>query len=328
MRRRGVAGAMISLLALAGCSAEGEPGDDRDPAPSASEAPPVPVLPDPNAYAVAEYEPAPEVKAAAIGFLEAALNYAAGAEGIARARERVAADVASDQALSAIEPLLEDPTATGVEVVYPQLGGLTSTAASVISVVDLYRAGVPEAVGRRLVLDVRLESRETGWIVSNVDSIGGDLSGHSSADLAGADEAVRGLVASEGVELPDTATQDLLNGGIDNRVIALVTDLGKEFELSVTVLKTGHAHEVFGTDRQSNHSRGRAVDIWKINGQPVSYWAEQPAESNPARELMSLALAGGSDEVGGPWAFSTADGTTFTNQVHIDHVHIGFDAAA
>ena len=93
--------------------------------------------------------------------------------------------------------------------------------------------------------------------------------------------------------------------------------------MSVSVLNNGHPTDVFGSDRVSNHHRNRAVDIWQVDGKTVA--AQRGDDSNAVGQLMRYALSNGSTEVGGPWVVSSRGQSSFTNTIHQDHVHIGFD---
>ena len=94
--------------------------------------------------------------------------------------------------------------------------------------------------------------------------------------------------------------------------------------LAITVFQTGHPYYVAGTDRASNHSFGRAVDIGSVGGELVS----------PSNELAhQLVLAIGRlpeairpTEIGSPWAIDEPG--YFTDGDHQDHLHLGFDDPA
>lgn len=303
--------------------------DRPDPSPSGSSVSVAPPLPVPPPFVVEGYEPAAEVKETAVEFLETGLNVLPEDVGVLSARERIPQELASDKAVAQLKPLFGNmPMST--QVVYPQLGGLTRKKASIIAVIDTQHPKNETIVGTKRVLDLRLTLSGDAWKVTSVESTGGDLSATGatqsaqSSAVAGTSELVAELLADDNINIADTTAQDLLTGDIDERPLTVIRDFAREHRLGVAVLRTGHPREVFATDRRSNHSRGKAIDIWEIDGKPVSYYAEQPADDNPARALMEAALTAGSDEVGGPWAFSTQEGATFTNTVHQDHIHIGY----
>lgn len=318
-----IGGACLSVSVL-GCT---NMNTADQPKPESSESSTISALPDPTPFTVEEYEPAAEMKRTAVDFLESALTVDVN-DAAVPARERIPSELASDKAVDDLAPLLGNDSIS-TEVVYPQLGGLTQTKASIIALVDTQRFEKHQIVRTTRVLDLRLTRFDGNWRVTAVKSTGGDLKGSGPTQPTDSSEPSSELVAQvladDNITLTDTSIQDLLDGDTDARVLEFVRDFARDHQLSVAVLRTGHPRDVFGTDRQSNHTRGKAVDIWKIDGKPVSYYAEQPADDNPARGLMEAALADGSDEVGGPWAFATRDGATFSNTVHQDHIHIGYE---
>ncbi|MBC8091024.1 MAG: hypothetical protein H7Y15_03615, partial [Pseudonocardia sp.] len=116
------------------------------------------------------------------------------------------------------------------------------------------------------------------------------------------------------------ARADLLSGGVHDAVSAAVLALSERWRVHVLVLTGGHPEHVFGTDRTSNHTRGRAVDIWALNGVPVIDRA-----ASPWREAMRAGTDAGASEVGGPEALGLPG--HFSDQIHQDHLHLGFGRA-
>lgn len=131
------------------------------------------------------------------------------------------------------------------------------------------------------------------------------------------------ILANPRITLTDRARADLIEGGIDRRLLTVLQKLAKGHTISVTVLRSGHSQFVKGTDRVSNHIVGRAADIGRVDGQPV-------AIANPgALDLLTQALAMPDSirptELGGP-VDTDGDGPIgFTDSGHDDHLHIGFD---
>ncbi len=176
--------------------------------------------------------------------------------------------------------------------------------------------------------------------------------------------AARAVLNNPGLDLPGTARADISSGAVSGKVLRMLDALGGEHQLSVSVLVTGHPINVFGTDRRSNHNIGRAADIWAIDGTPViELWRTRP---KLIKEVMRAAARLGSDEVGGPVDIDgplrlvpvgpakerpgkkkpepgpagepqpkqrpepqqVLRGTIyFTNSVHLDHLHLGFEIA-
>ncbi|MFC3996220.1 hypothetical protein ACFOVU_09860 [Nocardiopsis sediminis] len=305
-------------------------GADRDPSPSDPGASPPAALPEVAPYRVAEGEPAPDVKQAATAYLETLLTYGDGEGTAEAAAERIAAAGLPAEPAQQAADLLEESASGAAEVVYPQLGGLTDTQASIMAVTTLHRLGDGELTSTTRTIDVRLTRTGEEWAVSEIASTGAPGTAPSPSTspspLASSGSTVGAqVVDAPAIHLPDTARWDIEGGGLDDRMLQILLDLSADHELSVAVLSTGHPHNVFDSASVSNHTNGRAVDIWAIDGTPVAEYARDGSGGdNPARRLMEQALALGSDEVGGPWSFSTPDGATFTNTVHQDHLHVGF----
>lgn len=138
---------------------------------------------------------------------------------------------------------------------------------------------------------------------------------------------VHALLGTPRVNLTEGAHYDLelsmtRPGWIDPRVIAMLHLLSQDHTLSVSVLRTGHTHYVAGTERVSNHAVGRGIDIYELDGQPVS------ADNQAARAVVEMLVHGQGplrpDEVGSPFAeFAPLPGA-FTDAGHQGHIHIGW----
>ena len=132
--------------------------------------------------------------------------------------------------------------------------------------------------------------------------------------------AALALLDEPRVDLPDSAQWDLQRGFVDDRVVELVRTLATDHELRVTVFGTGHPANVFGTDRTSNHTAGRGVDIWSIDGRPVAEQRDAPVIVS----IIEKARAFGATEIGAPVDTDGSGGSVFTNTVHHDHLHLAF----
>ncbi len=115
---------------------------------------------------------------------------------------------------------------------------------------------------------------------------------------------------------------DLASGRLDLRVQSLLAVLAERWSLQVSCLHSGHSYYVAGTRRVSNHTVWRAVDISRVDGQPVS-----PA-CQPARALVVWLDAVDGPlrpaEIGSP--FDLGHRPYFTDDGHQDHLHIGYRA--
>jgi hypothetical protein len=131
------------------------------------------------------------------------------------------------------------------------------------------------------------------------------------------------VLANARIELNPAARLDIEAGRTDTRVLADLLALSQQFLLAhVGPIITGHAHNVHGTDRASNHAFGRAVDIGAINHTSVTV-------ANDAARAAVVLLAAlppplRPDEIGSPFADLDLAGA-FSDSDHRDHIHIGFD---
>lgn len=133
------------------------------------------------------------------------------------------------------------------------------------------------------------------------------------------------VLNSPNVSLCPACRQDLVDGVIDQRVIDFLAWAGRNHQIAVSVLKTGHNQFVAGTDRVSNHWEGRAADIASIDGEAVTpscavcrSFAEEVVPLGPGRP----------DEMGVPWADMVGAGgwNVFSDSDHQDHIHVGWAA--
>lgn len=258
------------------------------------------------------------MKQLASDVLQSIGTYEMGGGTVAAATDRLAGR-GSSAVVEAAAPLLLPAAASSVEIVYPQLGGLTQTDASVM-VVFRHRilvAGEEEVEVR--TADVRLVRADAGWSVSTIASLGGN-----PVSVVALSPAAQAVLSSDRLELPDSARWDVEAGRIDDRVLDLLARLAVDHSLSVTVLATGHPHNVFATESVSNHTVGRGVDVWAVDGVPV---VSQRDPTGPLHALVAQLLAEGVTELGSPWDLDGPGGrASFTNTVHQDHLHLAFDA--
>ena len=145
----------------------------------------------------------------------------------------------------------------------------------------------------------------------------------SPAAILGADaaELQAAVLASDRIELWPEGALDVRAGHVDPRLLGALLALSQDFQLAgVGPFRTGHAYNVAGTSRPSNHAFGRAVDIGTINGVLVSY-------ANKAARAAAVAAASlpgplRPSEIGSP--FGDIPGG-FTDKAHQDHLHLGYD---
>lgn len=132
--------------------------------------------------------------------------------------------------------------------------------------------------------------------------------------------AARSVLANPRIRLPFAARADVRSGGIHDSVLHCLTALSAQHVLDVSVMKSGHPIYVFGTSRHSDHPRGRAVDIWAIDGYPVV----RPAHRALVLRVMRRAAELGPWQVGGPVDLDGAGRRFFSDRTHQDHIHLGF----
>jgi len=105
-------------------------------------------------------------------------------------------------------------------------------------------------------------------------------------------------------------------------VLQCITTLARDHTLNVSVMRSGHPIYVFGTNRHSDHPRGRAVDIWSIDSRPVVHHVNRSLVIATMRRAAEL----GPYQVGGPVLLSGSNTAYFSDQTHQDHIHLGFSA--
>ena len=255
-------------------------------------------------------EPEPDLKIAATRAVQALATYAPRGGTVDATRSRLRAfgeePTLADSAASLLDPI----SAGTVEILYPQLGGLEPTEASVMVV-----AAFTSTTTVTRTVDIRLARTPSGWRATALASLGGDPPPASQASMA-----ARALLDEPSVDLPDTARWDLERGFVDDRVVELLRALATEHDVRVTVFGSGHPANVFGTERISNHTAGRGVDIWAIDGRPIAELRDSPV----IRAVIERALASGATEIGAPIDTDGPGGIVFTNTVHHDHLHLAF----
>ena len=167
-------------------------------------------------------------------------------------------------------------------------------------------------------VDVRVARRGAQWVVEDLGSLGGDPVPEPPTLSPGA----RRVLSHPRIQLPDSARWDIYAGRVSDRVLNLLAGLADGHDLAVAVFSSGHPIQVFGTSRVSNHIPGRAVDLWSVDG-PVS---AQRQPSSSLRSLTADLLRLGVNELGGPFDVDGASRSSFTDVVHQDHLHLGFDS--
>jgi hypothetical protein len=130
------------------------------------------------------------------------------------------------------------------------------------------------------------------------------------------------LLADANLVLPPAARKDLTDGVIAQPVLDFLGWATQGHVLVISVLKTGHAEYVEGTDRVSPHFQGRAVDVISIDRTPV---APDSAAGRVFVQAVAALRAGRPTEVGSPWPDLEMPGF-FSDANHGTHLHLGWSA--
>jgi len=283
------------------------------PAPSPSATRTAQTLPGSTPWAARDGEVEPEVKVVATGVVQAVATWAAGQAGLAAARRRVVA-LGQDAALAdACAPLVGTEVAASSRIVDAQYGGILSTSSSVLVVLDQWRLGSDGVVRPGgTTLDVRLERSGRRWRVVDVFPARPGRAAPSAPAL------VRQVLGDARIRLPYAAHADVATGVIAGSVLRTLLALADRWLVDVSVVRSGHPFDVFGTNRPSDHPKGHAVDVWALDGNALV----QPSHHPLAVAGMRLAVSEGAYNVGGPVLLS---GTQyFSDRTHQDHIHLGF----
>ena len=204
---------------------------------------------------------------------------------------------------------------------YAQLGGHLDDRISIMVMVHQELGGEGTADAERAetrMMDVRLMRGASGaWEFEELASAGGQPVARP-ADLS---PLAASVVDDPRIDLPDSAIWDIYSGYTDHALLEAMLDIAERTPYSVIVLKTGHPHNVFGTDRLSNHTVGRAVDIHEVDSELVI----DSHDATSSIYALSEWLVSRHDirEFGSPWRFDDAVAHNFTNEVHHDHLHVG-----
>jgi hypothetical protein len=335
-RRRLLVGLVAVVAAACGVGRERDPQTsplpaDPEPAPSPTSPSPTPHEDDLDVDPGAELPPAPDpappyepvaaethpnAKALGAAVAQALTTYEPG-ETLEEVVGRASDGRAEGDDLQVARPLHHPGWSRG-EVLYPQFGGLTEDRCSIMAVVR-QEVGRPDGTTRQEIrtVDVRLRLRDGAWVFDALASAGGGPVERPD-DLP--EEAVA-VLDDERIELPDSARWDIHRGATSPELLALMHRLADETGgYGVCVLESGHPINVFGTDRLSDHTRGRAVDIHRIADRLVIDDREEGSATD--RAVAWLYEDDVAPIVGSPWALDGFGGRSFTDAVHQDHLHV------
>ena len=279
-----------------------------------SESDSAPSLPATTSWNPSGFDIQPDVKLRAAQIVEVIGTWAAGQQGAAAARTRVAALGLDPQLVSSDNPLLADAGAATTRVDFAQYGGLQADSASVLVVAEQWRTSpAGRIIHSGATFDVRLSSHEPRW---NVTAIYPSRPKPPASSLG---PQARATLTNPRLSLPSAAIADIRSGTVSEVALSALNQLAATHALAVSVLESGHPLNVFGTDRPSDHPRGRAIDIWLIDGRPVV----DPANYPLVEQVMRSGIELGAYQAGGPVQL-TPSSSFFSDDTHHDHVHLGF----
>ena len=262
----------------------------------------------------------PDVKLRAVQLVEALGAWPAGGEGVGAARGRVSA-LGLDPALAdQAGALLPSAGRAAVQVLDAQYGGILADTASVLVVCRQWTAAADGSVTPGgTTVDVRLERAEPRWTVTALHPAEpGPAAGTLTA-------AARAVLADGRILLPPAALADVTGGAVHDSALRAMLTLAGPYTFQVSVVRSGHPLDVFGTTRPSDHPPGRAFDVWQIDGHAVV----DPATDHALVDgFMRAAAAAGSYNVGGPRQLTGGGRANqfFSDDTHHDHVHVGFSS--
>lgn len=330
-----VAAAFTSLLLLTSCGspsgqsasrrsvgplgspAEGDLSETPSPGPSPSPTPSqLPAQPLP--YELGRAEVHPDVKREAARIAQALTTYLPNETPETIVGRIARSETARKQLLADAAPLLVPGARSAGTVVYPQLGGRPTDRASVMVVVrqQLHASGQEQPKTVTRTLDIRLQRVNQMWQFERLPSAGGQ----PPTDTRKLSATAQAVLADRRITLPDSARWDIQRGGVSEGLLKTMLAMAGQAPYAVAVITSGHPHEVFGTNRTSRHTHGRAVDVYSIGGQLV---IEQRGENTLAHRTARWLFGQGVSELGSPWAFDAYGGRSFTDVVHQDHLHVG-----
>jgi hypothetical protein len=182
----------------------------------------------------------------------------------------------------------------------------------------------PHVLGGAAVHQALKRYNNACWYVHEVITLAGRYTGATPTLSPSRDPFVRALVRNPRITTTRSRgcnpAPDLASGRLDLRVQSLLSVLAERHRIRLSCLHTGHSRYVKGTRRVSNHWVWRAVDIDRVDGQPVS--AASPAARTLVVWLDGLQGPLRPTEIGSP--FPLGHRPYFSDDGHQGHVHVGY----
>ena len=256
----------------------------------------------------------PSIKARATLLLESVGAWTGGRGTLVAAQIRASAAGFNPNLVEALAALYGEGESAVIQVRDAQYGGILSSSASVLVVVDQWRL-MPDGSIRAggTTVDVRLAQTSPHWRIVEV------LPAHPGGSTSHLSLSARRVLSDSRIRLPYSARGDVHNGNVHDSVLKLLLELSALHLVDVSVIRSGHPLLVFGTSKPSDHPRGRAVDIWALDSRPLVV----PSNHLLATSAMHFAASKGAYNVGGPVLLHGPQ--YFSDRTHQDHIHLGFN---
>ena len=277
---------------------------------------PIPEQPPPAEalYVVPPNEAEPEAKQLAVDIAYALTTYD-GSDDHRETLEQLGSRSGGEALAEASSPLLYEDSWSRGQVVYPQLGGLRNRRASVMVVTrQTVGSGAQPDFSVVRTLDIRLVRDDLGWQFDYLSSAGGTFENLEELTIA------HDVAADSRIEMPDSARLDIRSGLVSPTLLDLMAELADRTPYGVVTLATGHPHNVFETDRQSQHTVGQAVDIYRVGENRVI--EDQGPDSTTRAIVEWLYDHPAVRQIGSPWDLDGSSRRSFTDAVHQDHIHL------
>lgn len=273
---------------------------------------PAPTLPAARPWTARPGEVRPAVKARATSFVQAVGDWSDGQGSVVAAGSRVRRLGFDPGLVPQLADLLGPGSAATTRIVDAQYGGILNSSASVLVVVDQWRSISGRTKAGGTTFDVRLVAAHPRWRVVAVHPA------RPAPPVPSLPEAARAVLTDRRIHLPYAARADVASGRIHTSVLELLSAMASRWIVDVSVVRSGHPIDVFGTNRPSDHPKGRAVDVWALDSRPLV----EPANHGLAVAGMRFAVSRGAYNVGGPVQLSGPQ--YFSDNTHHDHIHLGF----
>ena len=144
------------------------------------------------------------------------------------------------------------------------------------------------------------------------------------------------LLASPNYNASAHARCDLESGLVDARLVETLLALVRAHRISVSLIKTGHPMgAVTPSGRPNDHFYYRATDVTAVDGRDIGDDPIAAAAIDVGRILHALPIETRPDRIMGPDAWQRALGYSredgfisdpFHNEIHADHLHLGFSS--